>query len=340
MNLTRRQACVFAGAAMAAPGAARAEPPPTPIFFVEPGAKAPSRAAYEAAIARGADFLTAPVAATADGGLIVAPNNELSVFTDVASRPDFASRRRDQNEDGVTVGGWFSEDFTLPELRSLLTGPAKAGGRALAAPTLLSLQEVIDVARAGSIGAARVIGVSPRLIRPAYFVAQGLDLEKRLADLIRLNGYDSPAAAMIVQSGEPAALKAVAAVSRVRRVQLVDAEGGPADLSVMRYRAMVNADGLRLVSAWAGAIAAPESLMLQPGPKDTMAATGLVQAAHAAGLAAYARAVPTESSDQGARQRLVALFASGVDGVMCADVGLAVKARGEAMDRLRPHRDE
>ncbi|HEY2483337.1 MAG TPA: glycerophosphodiester phosphodiesterase, partial [Caulobacteraceae bacterium] len=207
MSLTRRQACVLAAAAMAAPDVARAEAPPPPIFFVELGAKAPSRATYEEAIGRGADFLTAPVAASSDGGLIVAPNNELSVFTDIASRPDLAGRRRDKTADGVTYSGWFSEDFTLPELRSLLTGPAKAGGRALAAPpTLLSLQEVIDIARAGSIGAARVVGVSPRLIRPAYFAAQGLDLEKRLADLIRLNGYDSPAAAMIVQSGEPAAL--------------------------------------------------------------------------------------------------------------------------------------
>ncbi|HEY2481011.1 MAG TPA: hypothetical protein VGI30_02285, partial [Caulobacteraceae bacterium] len=71
-------------------------------------------------------------------------------------------------------------------------------------------------------------------------------------------------------------------------------------------------------------------------PKDTVIDTGLVQAAHAAGLAVYARAVPNGPSDRGARQRLVALFADGVDGVMCADVGLAMKARGEAMDRLRP----
>src|SRR5258708_28887690 len=127
MSLTRRHAALLATAAMAAPAVARAEAPPPPILFVAPGPKAPGRAAYEDAIAKGADFLTAPVAVSSDGGLVVAPNNELSLFTDVASRSDFAARRKDKTMDGVAVGGWFSQDFTLRELTSLLTGPANAG---------------------------------------------------------------------------------------------------------------------------------------------------------------------------------------------------------------------
>ncbi len=342
MNLTRRHAALLAAAAMVAPRGARAEAPPPPIFFVAPGPRAPSRAAYEDAIAKGADFLTAPVAVSSDGGLVVAPNNELSLFTDIASRPDFAARRKDKTIDGMAVGGWFSEDFSLNELTSLLTGPAKAGGRSLTAPpTLLSLQQVIDMARAGSVGAARVIGVSPRLVHPGYFAVQDLGLERALAGVVRLNGYDFSAAAMIVQSNEPAALRAFATLSQARRVQLIDAEGGPSDLSAMRYQAMTNADGLKAVSVWAGAIGPPESLVIQPGPKDAIMSTGLVQAAHAAALKVYARAAPPAPHEPygAAHTRLMALFLAGSDAVMCADAASAVTARGEAMDRLRQRRD-
>jgi len=342
MSLTRRHAVLLAASAMAAPSVAQAEGPPPPIVFVAPGPKAPGRAAYEDAIAKGADFLTAPVAVSSDGGLVVAPNNELSLFTDVASRPDFAGRRKDKTVDGVAVGGWFSEDFTLRELTSLLTGPAKTGGRSLTAPpTLLSLQEVIDLARAGSIGAARVVGVSPRLVHPGYFAGQDLSLERALAKLVELNGYDSTAAAMIVQSNEPAALRAFGSLSQARRLQLIDTEGGPSDPSALRYQAMTNADGLATVRTWAGAIGPPESLVIQPGPKDSIASTGFVQAAHAAGLKVYARATPPAAHEPygAARTRLMALFLAGADGVICVDVGTAARARDEAMDRLRLRRD-
>ena len=341
MSLTRRHAGLLALAAMTAPRSATAEAPPPPIIFVAPGPKAPSRAAYEEAIARGADFLTAPVAVSSDGGLVVASNNELSLFTDIASRPDFAARRKDKTIDGVTVSGWFSEDFTLRELTSLLTGPAKAGGRALPAPpTLLALQDVIDLARAGTVGAARVVGVSPRLVHPDYFAGQDLNLVRALAGIVSLNGYDYSAAAMIVQSNEPAALRAFGALSRARRVQLIAAEGGPSDPSAMRYQAMTNADGLRAVSAWAGAIGPPESLVIQPGPKDSIVSTGFVQAAHAASLKVYARAAPPAPHEpyEAAHTRLMALFLAGADGVICADVVSAARARDEAMNRLRQRR--
>jgi glycerophosphoryl diester phosphodiesterase len=333
---------LFAAATVIAPRAARAESRPAAIVFVAPGPKAPTRAAYADAIAKGADYLTAPVAVSSDGGLVVAPNNELSLFTDVAGRADFAARRKDKTIDGAAVGGWFSEDFTLRELTTLLTGPAKANGRSLAAPpTLLSLQEVIDMARAGSVETARVVGVSPRLVHPGYFAVQDLSLEKALATTVRLNGYDFSAAAMLVQSNEPAALRAFATLSRARRMQLVDAEGGPSDPTAPRYQAMANTDGLASVSTWASAIGLPESLLIQHGAKGSIVSTGLVQAAHAAGLKVYARAAPPTSHEpyDSAHNRLMALFLAGADGVICADVASAASARNEALDRLHERRD-
>jgi glycerophosphoryl diester phosphodiesterase len=335
MNFTRRQAALIAAAAAATPSFVRAEAPRPPIFFVAAGSKAPARAAYEEAIARGADFLTAPVVASSDGGLAVAPDNELSAITDVASRPNFADRRKDKTIGGVAISGWFSEDFSLPELKSLAAGPARANGRT-PTPTLLALQDVIDIARAGSVATARVVGVSPRLVHPAYFAAQDLDLETRLAALVRLAGYDSAAAAMIVQSSEPAALKAFGGLSSARRIQLIESEGGPADPSAPRYQAMVNAEGLRAVGAWARAIGAPESLVIQPGPKGAVMTTGLINAVHAAGLRIFvSAAAPAPHEPYGSpRSRLTAIFLAGADGVMYADVALAVRARADAMDKL------
>ncbi|HEY1559785.1 MAG TPA: hypothetical protein VGF71_02715 [Caulobacteraceae bacterium] len=337
MRATRRQVLSMASLAMLAPRAALAEPPP-PLIFAEFGERPPDRAGYVQAIDKGADFLVAPVVAAKDGEIIVAPAIELSGFTDVASRAAFADRRRQAVIDGQNVSGWLATDFTGPELRSLVTGAAgPSHGRAPPAPpTLMGLQEVIDIARAGSIRRARVIGLCPRLVHPAFFNAQDIALESRLAALIRLAGYNSPAAAMIVQSQEPAALKALSAQSSVRRIQEIGAEGGPADPDAPRFQAMVGPDGLGTAHGWASAIAPEESLVIQPGAKGAFVVSGLVAAARAARLQVFARA-PAPQANGAFRAGLTALFLAGVDGVMCEDVGQAARARGAAMERLRPN---
>jgi glycerophosphoryl diester phosphodiesterase len=333
MGLNRRQTIALTAALALAPRAALAEAPPPPLF-ADFGPTAPARAAYDQAIDRGADFLIAPVVAAKDGALVVAAEIELSAFTDVARRPEFADRRKDRTVDGAAMSGWFSDDFTLAELRTLMIGPPPRSQRE-APSTLMALQDLVDIARAGSVRQARVVGVSPRLVRPAFFAGSELALESRLADFIRVAGYDSAAAAMIVQSGEPASLKTLAALSSVRRIQLVDAEGGPADQAAMRYAAMASADGLAAVKAWAGAVAPVASMLVTPGPKGVLLPSGLAAAAHAAGLAIYPRAAPNAP-----RALLAALFAAGADGLMCPDVGQGAHARGEAMDRLKPRSSE
>jgi glycerophosphoryl diester phosphodiesterase len=314
MAMNRREAILLAGAAIAAPRRARAMAGAPLIFF---DAGPPARGAYERAIAEGADFLVAPVAMSRDGGLIVAPDIELSAFTDVAARPEFAARRAEKTLGGGAVNGWFSDDFTLAELKSLAVGPAVRRGAP--PPTLLTLPEVIDIARAGSVRAARVVGISPRMVRPDHFSGGDLAMEPALAGLIALAGYDSPAAAMIVQAADPAALKAFGALSRARRTRLAP----PDDPAAARGAAE--------------ALGPVEDLVVRDGAKGPMFATGFVASAHAAALAVYARsraAAPHEPHSL--RERLTALFLAGVDGVMCAEVGLAARARREATDKMRP----
>jgi glycerophosphoryl diester phosphodiesterase len=326
MGVTRRQALALTAGLAALPRAALAEAPPPPIFA---DLGVPDGPTCEQAIDHGADFLIAPVATTKDGGLVVAPDVELSSFTDVARRPEYADRRRDATIEGAAVSGWFTSDFTLAELKSLVTGPPGGGGRA-APPSLLSLGDVIDIARSGSVRQARVVGISPGLLRPAFHAARELGLERRLADAIRVAGYDWAAAAIFIQSREPAALKTMAGLSAARRIQLVAAEGGPTDPAAPRFQAMIEPDGLSLVKSWAGAIGPAAPLLIQPGPKGAILSTGLAAAAHAAGLKVYARA-----ESKASRASLMALFLAGADGVMAADVGLAARARSEAIDRLR-----
>lgn len=322
-------------AAAVAPHAALAEPQP-PSVFAEFGPHPPDIQALEAAIAHGADFLTTPIVGSKDGALVIAPDNELSVFTDVASRPEFLDRRAQRIVDGATVAGWFSESFTLAELQTLLTGPPPRDARS-APPRLITLQAAIDTARAGCVREARVIGVSPRLVHPLYFRAQELALEPRLADLVRVNGFNARAAAMIVQSSEPAALRRFGELSRARRMQLIDAGGGPADAAAPRFAAMISADGLINVRSWAEAIAPAESLLIRPGDHGAILATGLASAAHAAGLRIVARAAPASAGHEWAspKKRLLALFLAGADGVMARDIGQAARARSQAMDQLR-----
>lgn len=334
MNLTRRQAGLMAAAACLAPTLARAQAPP-PAIIASPGDAAPDLAWFETAIARGADYLAAPIVAASDGTLIVAPGAELSAYSDIAAHPEFASRRTDKTVDGRRQSGWFSEDFTTAELKTLRTGPPARDSRA-PPPALHTLEEVIGVARAGSVRTARVIGVAPRLTHPAFFAAQGFNLEPRLAQLIRRQGYDAPAAAMLVQSGQPSALKAFGELSRARRVQTIDGGGGPRDPSAPRYLDMVSAAGLSAVRAWAQAIAPAESLVIQPAGRGAFLTSGLVGAAHADGLAVFPIAAPVgpDDSHNALRARLTALFMTGADGVACEDVGQAVKARRDALDRM------
>ena len=76
-------------------------------------------AAYEHAIKFGADYIEPDLVSTKDGVLVARHENEISGTTDVAAHPEFAARQRTKVIDGVPTTGWFTEDFTLVELKTL-----------------------------------------------------------------------------------------------------------------------------------------------------------------------------------------------------------------------------
>jgi len=308
------------------------------------GGPALSRAAYLTAIDQGADFLAGSLVSSKDGVLIVRDDDELSGATDVAAHPEFAERRTTRVVDGATREGWFTEDFALAELKSLtLTGsPRERRPAAADRPTLLTFEELIAIARAGCISQGRVIGVQASLVHPTYFANIGLPLEPKLAHVIHAQGYNSPAAAMLVASEDPRALKTLGQLTTARRVQRIGAGSGPNGAPGLSWADMLSPDGLAGLARQAWAVALPAEAILDLSNPKAPQATGLTSAAHMAGLIVHAWAgseqagfPPPPFKGGDARRLLADLFAAGVDGV-CGDfAALIARARNDALNAHR-----
>ncbi|WP_298742638.1 glycerophosphodiester phosphodiesterase family protein [uncultured Brevundimonas sp.] len=244
-----------------------------------------TRAAYELAIDQGADFIEPDLVMTRDGVLVVRHENEIGGTTDVADRPEFADRRAVKAVDGRTVEGWFTEDFTLAELKTLRARerlpdlrPANAAldGR----EPVLTFDEVLEIAREGSARTGRRIGVTPELKHPSYFAAAGLPMEDAFVAALERRGLTGAEAAVLVQCFEIGTLRRLRARIDAPLLQLVAAAGGPADRPDLTYAAMTTPDGLAAVAAYADWIGADTALIeTRPGE-----ASPLIADAHAAGL--------------------------------------------------------
>ena len=269
-----------------------------------------TRDAYDQAIRDGADFLEAELAVSKDGVLVARRDDELSTTTDIATRAEFSSRKAIKTIDGVERSGWFAEDFTLAELKTLICGPLGGRrGRGKTPPAILTLQDVIEIARAGCVRTGRVIGVYAALPHPAYFAGLNPAMEPRVAEAIRRGGYDALASAMIVTSRDPQALKALARLTRVRRVLRLGSKT-TVDLADARGSAHgVAPDLARIID-----VSAPRRL----------AATPFIGLAHAAGLVVHAWAAPSDP-----QALMEAAFAAGADGVSADLAKAAVKARAK-----------
>jgi len=185
--------------------------------------------AYQRAIDLGADAIEPDLISTRDGVLIASHYPNLAINTDVASRPEFAGRKRENWPiDGELQSGWFAHDFTLAEIKTLgviATDPERPqqyNGKF----RIVTLQEVIDLAKAESKRLGRSIAIYPETKNPTYHRDLALPLEDKLISAIRSAGWNSQTAPVFVQSFEPGSLKEMRAKGlQVRMVQLIDADG-------------------------------------------------------------------------------------------------------------------
>ena len=189
---------------------------------------------YKKAIDMGADFIEPDLVATKDGVLVARHEPNITGTTDVATRPEFASRKTTKNVDGVNEEGWFVSDFTLAELKTLravqpLSDRDQSFNGKFQIPTF---EEVLDLAKAEGTKAGRTVGVYPETKHPTYHAKLGLPLEDRLLAVLAKYGYTTKASPVIVQSFEVSNLKYLRTKTQVRLVQLVDANDVNADGSM------------------------------------------------------------------------------------------------------------
>ena len=189
---------------------------------------------YKLAIDMGADFIEPDLVATKDGVLVARHEPNITGTTDVAPRPEYASRKTTKNVDGVNEEGWFVSDFTLAELKTLravqpLSDRDQSYNGKFQIPTF---EEVLDLAKAEGTKAGRTVGVYPETKHPTYHAKLGLPLEDRLLAVLAKYGYTTKASPVIVQSFEVSNLKYLRTKTQVRLVQLVDANDVNADGSM------------------------------------------------------------------------------------------------------------
>jgi glycerophosphoryl diester phosphodiesterase len=169
---------------------------PRPVVIGHRGAPAyrpeHTAAGYELAIDLGAELIEPDVVVSRDGVLVVRHESELSWSTDVGSRPEFAHRRTTKVVGDESATGWFAEDFTLAELRTLRAVERMPEIRPLNTAYdgrfgILTLAEVIDLARARSTG-ARQIRVLAELKHPGWSAEQGLPMAELVSEELRRLG--------------------------------------------------------------------------------------------------------------------------------------------------------
>lgn len=181
---------------------------------------------YLKAIEMGADFIEPDLVATKDGELIARHEPNITGTTDVASRPEFASRKTTRMVDGVSETGWFATDFTLAEIKTL-RAVQPLGDRSAAFNGLYQIptfREVLNLAKTEGAKRGKTIGVYPETKHPTYHEDANLKLEDRLLAILNEFGYTTKASPVIVQSFETANLKYLRTKTQVRLVQLVDGD--------------------------------------------------------------------------------------------------------------------
>ena len=311
--------------------------------------------AYELAARLGADYVEPDLVPTRDGVLVCRHEPEIGGTTDVAGRPEFAGRRRTVQLDGSNVTGWFVEDFTLAELKTLRAVERLPAVRQrntmydglFDVPTF---QELIDLREQLSRELGREIGICPETKRPTYFQTRGLPLEARLLDLLDANGLNHPDAPVFVQSLEVTNLRHLRTLGlRTAAVQLLKADGAPADTLANRsgptYAELASPAGLSDVSAYAQGICPNKALVIPRSADGSLGTpTSLVDDAHAAGLTVhpftfraenhylpedYRRGTLEGGYGRGIDEQVIYLE-TGIDGLFTDQADIGVLARAQA----------
>jgi glycerophosphoryl diester phosphodiesterase len=322
---------------------------------------------YALAIELGADFIEPDLVATKDGHLIASHEPNLVATTDVANRPEFASRRSTTIIDGVAENGFFASDFTLAEIKRLrrvqdFADRLQQFNGKFEVPTL---EEIIALVKRKSEEKGRPIGIYPETKHPTYHKSIGLPLEQRLVQTLAQAGWNRRDAPVFIQSFEQSNLMELRKLTPIRLIQLVDANDVNSDGSLhfsapldrpydwtasgdprllkRTFGFFVTDAGLQEIKTYADGIGPWKRYLLSstaaglPGPGEAsrklLPAGDLVERAHKVGLLVHTWTFRNE------QQRLVSdyqgnpvneylqFYRLGVDGVFSDFADTAVAAR-------------
>jgi len=312
-------------------------------------------ASYELAARMGADYIEPDLVSTRDHVLVARHENEIAETTDVASHPEFAGRRVTKVIDGTATDGWFTEDFTLAELKTLRArerlpavrrGSMTYDGR-FEIPTFA---QVLALRERLSRELHRVIGVYPETKHPTYFASIGLDLETPLVQQVRDAALDTKLAPIFIQSFELTNLVDLRQNFGVkaRLVLLTSASGAPHDLASTgdpsTYADLSTAAGLRRLSGIVNGIGPDKSQIIGRGHQGTLGEpTSLVADAHEVGLVVHPYTFRAENAYLPAEFRVgtdataygraideqLRFLRAGIDGLFTDQADIAVIARAQ-----------
>jgi glycerophosphoryl diester phosphodiesterase len=254
-------------------------------------------ASYGKAIADGADFIEPDLVMTRDGVPVARHENEISGTTDVAQHAEFAARKTSKTVDGEKVTGWFTEDFTLAELKTLRARERLPEFRSTAYDgqfQIPTLDEIIDFVAAESATQGRVIGIIPEIKHGTYFQKLGMPMEDRVLAILSAHAY-TRTAPVEMQSFEIANLRYLRGKlgkdhPNIRLLQLLgDANEQPYDVVAagkqLNYAQMMTPAGLRDIAAYADAIGPSIRSIIPLAADGTLGQpTPLVHDAHAVKL--------------------------------------------------------
>jgi len=298
-------------------------------------------ASYELAIQMGADYIEPDVVSTKDGVLIARHENDISETTDVSNAREFANRKTTKKIDGKEVTGWFTEDFTLAEIKTLrakerLPFRNHSFDGQFEIPTL---QEVIDLAKQESTDTGRTIGIYPETKHPTYFDSINLSLEEPLVAILKKNGYTSSDDPVFIQSFEVENLKQLDKMIDVPLVQLLDeAHKQPYDFVLKgnsrTYTDLTSPEELAKIAEYADGLGSYKRLILPAGEdKRLKPATSLINDAHAVGLKVHAWTFRNEDQylapdyNGNPQAEYEQFFKLGIDGVFSDFPDIAVSVR-------------
>jgi glycerophosphoryl diester phosphodiesterase len=251
-------------------------------------------ASYELAFRQGVNFVDVDLVPTKDGQLVARHEPEIGGTTDVSKHPEFASRKTTKVIDGVSYTGWFTQDFTLAELKTLRAVeriPQNRPNNTLynGRYQVATYQEVLDLTRRLGRELHRTLGTYPEVKHSTFFATLGNPIEPKLVDILNRNGLNRRDAPVIIQSFEVSNLIALHRQVRVPLLQLTSATGAPADFVAKgdkrTYADVVSPQGLREVAKYATYLG-PEKAQIIPLDKagNLTQPTSLIRDAHHAGL--------------------------------------------------------